>query len=136
MDVTPETAPEAEKYLKRTYKGQLLQKKLDNLTMFGKLDEKDFKFVKAVMRMKKSHNQIQSGKGKMIFLEDLPQIGLPQPPPDKKETKTTKTTKETKAVKAVREKINHICKAIKMSGERCKFKAQCDSEFCGKHGKK
>lgn len=112
----------AQRYLQRKYGATQAAYLMEN----NKISELDQKVIQTMGKLKQSYDHYNSKKVKTVLIEYQ---RLPIAPP-----LAQKVQKEQKVQKA--QKVQKIeCRAIKMSGEKCKAQAKY-GDFCARHSKK
>lgn len=112
----------AQRYLQRKYGATQAAYLMEN----NQISELDLKVIQTMGKLKQSYDNCNSKKVKTVLIEyqRLP-IASPLVQQAQKEPKESKAPKVTKVE----------CRAIKMSGEKCKAQAKY-GDFCARHSKK
>jgi len=121
----------AQRYLQRKYGATQAAYLMEN----NQISELDQKVIQTMGKLKQSYDHCNSKKVKTVLIEYQ---RLPIAPPlvqkmqkSQKDQKMQKSQKDQKMQKV--QKVE--CRAIKMSGEKCKAQAKY-GDFCARHSKK
>lgn len=112
-----------QRYLQRKYGATQAAYLMEN----NQISELDQKVIQTMGKLKQSYDHCNSKKVKTVLIE-YQRLPIAPPLAQKEPPKEPKAPKEAKAPKVE-------CRAIKMSGEKCKAPAKY-GDFCARHSKK